>query len=169
MLRSWTWTGVAGLAVLSACMLFASYLPAAGQAAASQPAATVPAREAARKNPIPAGKQIYTTNCAPCHGAGAKGNGPVAYLQEKSPPDLTDPKRPKETDGAWYWKLSNGHPPMPKFDFTLLPEESRRPQPPRRLHLRPARLRRRRLEATRLRSALLGVWRGEVPHWPNAR
>ena len=132
MLRSWPWIGFAGCAALAAGILSAWNLPAAGQTTASPSAATVPAREAQRKNPIPAdagsiatGKQIYTSNCTPCHGAAAKGNGPVAYLQDKSPPDLTDPKRPQETDGSLYWKLSNGHPPMPKFDFTLLPDESR--------------------------------------------
>jgi len=74
---------------------------------------------------VATGKQVYTGNCAPCHGASGKGNGPVAYLQTTTPSDLTDSKHARESDGTLYWQLSNGHPPMPKFDFTLLPEESR--------------------------------------------
>ena len=132
MLRSWHWTPLAGCAALACCILAPWVIPAAAQSTTTQAAATVPAREAQRKNTIPAdagsiatGKQVYTGNCAPCHGATGKGNGPVAYLQVTPPSDLTDAKHAQDSDGTLYWKLSNGHPPMPKFDFTLLPEESR--------------------------------------------
>ena len=99
--------------------------------AATQTATTVPARDARRKNPIPAddgsrasGKGIYTGNCAPCHGATGNGKGAVAYLQELPPKDLTDSKFNQDSDGTLYWKISNGHRPMPKFE-NLLPDESR--------------------------------------------
>lgn len=35
------------------------------------------------------GKREFEANCASCHGAGAKGNGPMAGLLKKIPPDLT--------------------------------------------------------------------------------
>lgn len=35
------------------------------------------------------GKQMYTSYCAPCHGADARGNGPVAPALKTPPPDLT--------------------------------------------------------------------------------
>ena len=99
--------------------------------AAAPDVPSVPKREAQKKNPIPSdegsratGKQVYAGNCAPCHGASGKGNGPVAYLQDKPPANLTDAKFATETDGTLFWKIGNGHRPMPKFE-NLLPEESR--------------------------------------------
>jgi mono/diheme cytochrome c family protein len=36
------------------------------------------------------GKQMYTSYCAPCHGADARGNGPVARALKTPPADLTE-------------------------------------------------------------------------------
>jgi mono/diheme cytochrome c family protein len=35
------------------------------------------------------GKREFEANCASCHGINGKGNGPMADLLKKSPPDLT--------------------------------------------------------------------------------
>jgi len=35
------------------------------------------------------GKVMYTSYCAPCHGADARGNGPVARVLKTPPTDLT--------------------------------------------------------------------------------
>lgn len=40
-------------------------------------------------NRVDFGKAQFEANCASCHGAGGKGNGPIADLLKKSPPDLT--------------------------------------------------------------------------------
>ncbi len=132
MVRFWHWTGAAGCLALGCVVAWGATSGAGTQAAATRSATTAPAREAAKKNPIPAdagsvatGKQVYTANCAPCHGSAGKGNGPVAHLQDVAPPDLTTARLAAETDGALCWQLSNGHPPMPKFDLNLVPEEAR--------------------------------------------
>ncbi len=36
-----------------------------------------------------AGKREYDANCAVCHGADGRGNGPYVDLLKRSPPDLT--------------------------------------------------------------------------------
>ena len=36
-----------------------------------------------------AGKIEFVNNCATCHGVDGKGNGPLGYLLQRSPPDLT--------------------------------------------------------------------------------
>jgi mono/diheme cytochrome c family protein len=36
-----------------------------------------------------AGSDLFRTYCASCHGAGAKGDGPIAELLKKRPADLT--------------------------------------------------------------------------------
>lgn len=38
---------------------------------------------------VDAGKREFESNCASCHGVSGKGNGPLANLLKKSPPDLT--------------------------------------------------------------------------------
>jgi mono/diheme cytochrome c family protein len=35
------------------------------------------------------GKQTYSHYCAACHGVGARGNGPAAFMLKTPPPDLT--------------------------------------------------------------------------------
>ena len=35
------------------------------------------------------GKQMFTSYCAPCHGANARGNGPAASALKQPPTDLT--------------------------------------------------------------------------------
>jgi len=35
------------------------------------------------------GRQAFAENCTACHGADGRGDGPLAHLLSKSPPDLT--------------------------------------------------------------------------------
>jgi mono/diheme cytochrome c family protein len=131
MLRRWQRIGMAGGVALVVCSVSAWVVVAADPPAATQDALKVPARDAQKKNPIPpdegslaTGKQVYVHNCMPCHGATGKGNGPIAKMQDKRPANLTDSKFAKETDGTLFWRISNGHRPMPKFENSL-PAESR--------------------------------------------
>lgn len=50
---------------------------------------------------IAAGKATYLETCAPCHGAGGKGDGPAAAALNPKPRD--------HTNGAYMDKLTNGH------------------------------------------------------------
>ena len=43
----------------------------------------------AAETAAPDGAHLYTTYCASCHGANAKGNGPAAMAMKVMPPDLT--------------------------------------------------------------------------------
>lgn len=40
-------------------------------------------------NYMPTGRQMYKQYCAACHGADAKGNGPLGAALKTPPPDLT--------------------------------------------------------------------------------
>ncbi len=89
-----------------------------------------PAAEKAKKNPvafakesIAAGEKIAKTNCAPCHGDKGKGDGPGAAALPKKPADWTSKMVQAETDGALFWKISKGNPPMPPWES--LPEKDR--------------------------------------------
>ncbi len=89
----------------------------------SAPAMAQGNAEAAKmKNPvassaesIAAGKATFTKNCRFCHGADAKGNGPMAP-KDTHPSDLTDAKWDRgSSDGEIFAVIRDGA--GPKFDM----------------------------------------------------
>jgi mono/diheme cytochrome c family protein len=85
---------------------------------------TAPAPAAAKKNPVPAnaasigrGKTVYTAKCASCHGSSGKGDGPASKDLKEDPGDMT--KLGSQSDGALFWKISEGKKPMPPFATKL--------------------------------------------------
>jgi mono/diheme cytochrome c family protein len=65
-------------AAIASAVLVAFALPAPRAAGQQPPASTGIA-----------GKSLFSTYCASCHGSGAKGDGPFAKSLRKRPPDLT--------------------------------------------------------------------------------
>ena len=61
------------------------------------------------------GKKIYITYCAPCHGDKGKGDGVASAGLSKPPADHTSSAVQKQTDGAIFWKISEGNNPMPGY------------------------------------------------------
>lgn len=89
-----------------------------------------PARAARKKNPIPAdeqsvaaGKIVYAKECLSCHGTTGKGDGPASKALEKNPGDLSKASMWEQTDGALFWKLTEGRKPMPSFEKNLSEEQ----------------------------------------------
>ncbi len=79
-------------------------------------------------NPLPnntvtlaRGQQLFAQNCAICHGAGGKGDGPLGQNLTPRPGDLTGSHLTTHTDGDLYWWVSHGIPGtgMPSFTGTL--------------------------------------------------
>jgi copper transport protein len=80
-------------------------------------------------NPIPAnqesvmaGEHVFTVNCAPCHGPGGKGDGPLGLVLNPRPADLTLHAIPGvHTDAQLFEWVTNGFPGsrMPPFKTTL--------------------------------------------------
>ena len=79
------------------------------------------------KNPVKGvgtAKKSVETNCASCHGAGGKGDGPAAAaLPPPKPADWTSAKVQSQTDGELFWKITNGRGAMPPWKH--LPEKER--------------------------------------------
>lgn len=69
------------------------------------------------------GKKLYTQFCVVCHGDKGKGNGVAAAGLTPRPADHTCQKCQSQTDGAIYWKLTNGRPPMASYKTTLKDEQ----------------------------------------------
>jgi mono/diheme cytochrome c family protein len=74
-----------------------------------------PAQFASMKEPLPPtpdnlakGKDLFSANCSPCHGADGRGNGPAAASLNPKPADFATPIHTKLPDGYWFWRLSVG-------------------------------------------------------------
>ena len=85
-----------------------------------------PVAAAAKKNPVAgkpdalaAGKQIFTTTCVPCHGAGGHGDGAAAAALHPRPANFSSAAVSGESDGALFWKLSEGRGAMVAFKSSL--------------------------------------------------
>jgi len=97
----------------------------------TRPPWKVSPRRARKKNPIPSdarsiatGKVIYAKECLACHGATGKGDGPSAADLEVHPGDLSAPSMWQQSDGALFWKITQGRAPMPSYK-KLLGDEQR--------------------------------------------
>jgi mono/diheme cytochrome c family protein len=87
---------------------------------------SAPAPEAAKKNPVAAsqdsvkaGERVYTKRCLNCHGQSGNGDGPDAADLGIHPAKFSDPRLRRESDGAFYWKITVGKKPMPGYGTRL--------------------------------------------------
>ena len=90
-----------------------------------------PLRATRKKNPVAAddksvarGRTMFSKRCAKCHGASGHGEGIEARELDLHPTDLTIPKFAEQSDGAIFWKVSEGRNSMPSFE-NLLKEDER--------------------------------------------
>jgi len=61
--------------------------------------------------------------CAICHGKKGKGDGVAGMALKPRPADFTKDVIQKQTDGAIYWKLTEGKAPMAAYKETLSEEQ----------------------------------------------
>jgi mono/diheme cytochrome c family protein len=81
----------------------------------------IPPEARKRENPVPkvpeaieAGRSLFVTQCAMCHGENGRGKGELAASLNMKVPDMTDPKlQQKRTDGDLFYIISTGHGQMP--------------------------------------------------------
>lgn len=78
------------------------------------------------KNPVSSssealksGKKLYNQLCVVCHGITGKGDGIAGVALQPRPANLTIPQFTNQTDGAIYWKITTGNPPMVSYKGLL--------------------------------------------------
>jgi mono/diheme cytochrome c family protein len=90
------------------------------------PSWRAPAEAVAKKNPLASkpeaaagGEKLFRRNCVECHGEDGSG------LVKKHAADLQLTKVQEQSDGALFWKITNGNPDRGMPSFSRLPELQR--------------------------------------------
>jgi mono/diheme cytochrome c family protein len=85
-----------------------------------------PAAAAARQNPLfdkpdaaAGGRKLFLRNCAECHGRDGTG------IEKKHSADLQLPLVQEQSDGALFWKITNGNTGRGMPSWSKLPELQR--------------------------------------------
>ena len=86
----------------------------------------VPANFNSMKNPIAqsvastkTGLDLYTKNCASCHGKAGLGDGVKARALKTFPGDFSKAEFQGQTDGDHFYKTKTGRSEMPKYEGKL--------------------------------------------------
>jgi len=113
---------------LSVTCVFVSLGAMLGQNTAYQPDPgwRAPAAAAFKPNPLAkrpeaaaGGKKLFLRNCTECHGNDGSG------IMKKHAADLQLPVVQEQSDGALFWKITNGNPDRGMPSFSKLPELQR--------------------------------------------
>jgi mono/diheme cytochrome c family protein len=90
----------------------------------------VPADKAKVANPlkgdagsVATGKTLWNQHCASCHGKTGLGDGSKAAQLETTPPDFSKAAFQGQTDGAIFFKTSEGRGDMPSFKKKIPDQE----------------------------------------------
>ena len=70
------------------------------------------------------GKKLFAAMCEICHGKKGKGDGLAGINLKPRPTNLLSSAVQQQTDGAIYWKITEGRSPMASYK-TALNEEQR--------------------------------------------
>src|SRR5436190_726561 len=84
------------------------------------------------KNPVVAdattiadGKALWNTHCKSCHGTKGMGDGSKAAQLKTEPGDFSKTDVQSQTDGDFFYKLSEGRDDMPSFKKKLQDADER--------------------------------------------
>ena len=92
----------------------------------------VPDNAAKAANPVKAdatslatGKSLWTKHCQSCHGKKGMGDGTKSASLKTAPGDFTKADFQKQSDGALFYKTSEGRKDMPSFKKKIADAEER--------------------------------------------
>jgi mono/diheme cytochrome c family protein len=72
---------------------------------------------------IAEGKTLYMSMCNVCHGPTGKGNGDASVTLSPQPANFLSIEIENESDGAIFWKLTQGKPPMASYKDLLTDDQ----------------------------------------------
>lgn len=75
------------------------------------------------KDAVKSGKKLFTSMCVICHGFKGKGDGVAGAALSPKPANFTLKAIQEQTDGALFWKLTNGKAPMAAYKDMLTEEQ----------------------------------------------
>ncbi|NOY47496.1 MAG: cytochrome c [Chlorobi bacterium] len=75
------------------------------------------------KDAIKKGKKLFASMCVICHGFKGKGDGVAGAALSPKPANFTSKTIQAQTDGALFWKLTNGKAPMAAYKDMLTKEQ----------------------------------------------
>ena len=103
----------------------ADTLPVHGEPTIGLEQATIKMHNPLQSTPenLAAGKTLFETNCAPCHGSTGEGNGPVTKILIKPSKDLVAGASKSLPDGYIYGAITDGILTMPSYADSLPPEQ----------------------------------------------
>lgn len=94
---------------------------ARAQGTSSLPPWLAPERASHRTNAVPTsaeavkhGQRLFLRDCAKCHGNTGHGDGKDGLTLSPRPADFTSERVQAQTDGALYWKMTEGRGLMPR-------------------------------------------------------
>jgi len=71
------------------------------------------------------GKTLYAKHCRSCHGKTGEGDGPKAAELKTAPGDFSSTEFQAQSDGALYYKTTEGRDDMPNFKKKIASDEDR--------------------------------------------
>lgn len=74
---------------------------------------------------ITLGKNLYAKHCRSCHGKTGEGDGNKAAELKTHPGDFTSAEFQAQTDGAIFYKTTEGRDDMPEFKKKIASDEDR--------------------------------------------
>jgi len=69
------------------------------------------------------GKKLFNQLCSICHGDKGKGDGIAGVALTPKPGNFTSDKVQSQSDGAIFWKMTNGRAPMAAYKDLIKEEE----------------------------------------------
>jgi len=118
---------MSALAISAALTLVSFTAPAPARAQASdEPGLWVaPERASHRANPVAStsdaanrGHALFSRDCEQCHGKAGHGNGMQGASLMPRPADLSSVRVQSQSDGAIFWKISEGRGMMPQASLS---------------------------------------------------
>ncbi len=75
------------------------------------------------ENQLKGGRKIFENLCWTCHGLHGDGKGPAAAALPVKPADFSQHRVQGQTDGALFWKITNGRGNMASYRQVLTPTQ----------------------------------------------